>query len=156
TWHYHFYAFWQFTCTSYVSSTEVELWTVAFEEWRVTTTFIFRQYVHFCYELGVRSYRVWLTQYLTTLNVITLGTTQQNTYVLACTTFVEQFAEHFYTSTGRFLSFGNTDNLNLFTYFNNTALYTTGYHSTATRNREYVFYWREEWPVDWQHWLWNV
>ena len=47
TWHYHFYAVWQFNCTSYVSSTEVELWTVTFEEWSVTTTFIFTQYVDF-------------------------------------------------------------------------------------------------------------
>ena len=30
-----------FDCTSYVSCTEIELWTVTFEEWSVTTTFIF-------------------------------------------------------------------------------------------------------------------
>ena len=30
--------------TSYVSSTEVELWTVVSEEWSVTTTFFFAQY----------------------------------------------------------------------------------------------------------------
>jgi hypothetical protein len=47
TWHYHFYAVWQLNSTSYVSRTEVELWTVTFEEWSVTTTFIFTQYVDF-------------------------------------------------------------------------------------------------------------
>ena len=48
TWHYHFNAFWQLAVTSYVSSTEVELWTVAFEEWSVTTAFFFGQNVNFC------------------------------------------------------------------------------------------------------------
>ncbi len=38
-WHYHFNAFWQLAVTSHVSSTEVELWTVAFEERSVTTAF---------------------------------------------------------------------------------------------------------------------
>ena len=36
-----------------VSCTEVELWTVAFEEWSVTTTFIFGQNINFCYKVGV-------------------------------------------------------------------------------------------------------
>src|SRR5690606_25676802 len=133
-WHYHFYAFWQFNSTSYVSSTEVELWTVAFEEWSVTTTFFFRQYVHFRFELGVRSYRVWLTQNLATLNFVTLGTAQQNTYVLTRTTFVEQLAEHFNTGTGGFDGVFQTNDLNFLTHLDDTALNTTGYHSTATRN----------------------
>src|SRR5690606_3452034 len=40
-WHNHFNTFRQLYCTCYVSSTEVELWTVAFEEWSVTTTLFF-------------------------------------------------------------------------------------------------------------------
>src|SRR5690606_29490801 len=47
TWHNHFNTFWQFYCTGHVSGTEVELWTVAFEEGCMTTTFIFTQHVHF-------------------------------------------------------------------------------------------------------------
>ena len=39
--------------TGYVGSTEVELWTVAFEERSVTTAFFFAQHVHFSFELGV-------------------------------------------------------------------------------------------------------
>src|SRR5690554_5336744 len=41
TWHYHLDAFWQLTASGYVSGTEVELWTVAFEEWSVTSAFFF-------------------------------------------------------------------------------------------------------------------
>lgn len=47
TWHYHFHAFWQFNGTGHVSSTEVELRTVTFEEWRMTPTFIFAQNINF-------------------------------------------------------------------------------------------------------------
>src|SRR5471030_1077053 len=45
--HYHLYAFWQFDGTGHVSCTEVELWTVAFEEWSMTTTFFFAQDINF-------------------------------------------------------------------------------------------------------------
>ena len=41
--HYHLNTLWQLTRACHVSGAEVKLWTVAFEEWRVTTTFIFRQ-----------------------------------------------------------------------------------------------------------------
>merc|ERR1712000_629103 len=45
--HYHFNAFRQLTSTCYVSGTEVELGTVAFEERRVTTTFFEQLTEHF-------------------------------------------------------------------------------------------------------------
>src|SRR5471030_2361402 len=47
TWHYHLYAFWQFDGTCHVSCTEVELWTVAFEERSMTAAFIFAQNINF-------------------------------------------------------------------------------------------------------------
>src|SRR5690606_7554493 len=98
--HDHFYAVRQFARTDHVSGPEVELRTVALEERSMTTTFFFGQHVHFTLELGVRLDGARYTQNLTTLNVVTLGTTQQNTYVLTGTTFVQQLAEHLNTSTG--------------------------------------------------------
>ncbi|BBG29096.1 anti restriction protein [Zymobacter palmae] len=137
--HYHFNAFRQFTSTSYVSGTEVELRTIAFEERSVTTAFVFRQDVHFRVELGVRSDSTRLSQNLTTFDFVTFGTTQQRTNVLTCTTFVEQFAEHFNTSNGSFGGFAQTNDFDFFTSLNDTALYTTGNNGTTTRDREYVF-----------------
>jgi len=64
----------------------------------------------------------YMGQYLTTLNFFTLSTTQQNTAVLASTTFVKQLAEHLNTSTGSLGCISDTDNLNLFTNLNNTTL----------------------------------
>src|SRR5690554_689808 len=91
--HDHFHAFGQFAGTGHVSGTEVELRTVALEERGVTTTFVLAQYVDFGFELGVRLDGARLGQNLTTLNVFTLGTTQQNTNVLTGTAFVQQLAE---------------------------------------------------------------
>src|SRR5690606_2448091 len=104
----------------------------------------------------MRCYRVWLAQYLATLNFVTLGTTKQNTHVLTRTTFVEQLAEHFNTGTGSFGGVFQTNDCDLFTYFNNTALHTTSYHSTATRDREHVFYWHQEGLIDSTYRLRNV
>jgi hypothetical protein len=43
--------------------------------------------------------RSWLTQYLATLNVFTLRTTQQDTNVITRLTLIQQLTEHFYSST---------------------------------------------------------
>src|SRR5471032_2717025 len=155
-WHYHFNAFRQFAVTSHVSSTEVELWTVAFEERSVTTAFFFAQHVHFSFELGVRLNRTWLNQNLATLNVVTLGTTQQNAAVLASTTFVEQLTEHFNTGAGGDGSVTQTNDFQWILNLNDTALDTTSYNSTATGDREYVFDWHQERLVDNTNWIWNV
>src|SRR5690606_4209973 len=88
TWHHHFSTGWQFNSTSHVSGTEVELWTVAIEEWCMTTTFIFTQHVDLCCEFGVRLDGAGLGQYLATFDFFTLGTAQQYTNVVTCLTLV--------------------------------------------------------------------
>src|SRR5471032_2609859 len=155
-WHNHFNAFRQFAVTSHVSSTEVELWTVAFEERSVTTAFFFAQNVNFGFELGVRLNRTWLNHNLTTLNVVTLGTTQQNAAVLASTTFVEQLTEHFNTGAGGDSSVTQTNDFQWILNLDDTALDTTGYNSTATGDRENVFDWHQERLVDNANWFWDV
>src|SRR3989338_8374368 len=156
TWHYHLNAFRQFAVTSYVSSTEVELRTVAFEERSVTTAFFFAQHVHFCSESGVRLNRTWLDQNLATLYVVTLGATQQNAAVLASTTFVEQLAEHFNTGTGGLGGITQTNDLDFFLDLDDTALDTASYHGATTGDREHVFDWHQERLVDFTNWLWDL
>src|SRR5690554_1092328 len=137
--HYHLNTFRQFARTGHVSGPEVELRTVALEERSMTTTFFFGQYVHFTLELGVRLDRTRYTQNLTTLYVVTLGTTQQNTYVLTGTTFVQQLAEHLNASTSGLGGITDTNDFHFVTNADDTTLYTTGNYSTTARDREYVF-----------------
>ena len=83
TWHHHLNTFWQLAVTSHISRTEVELRTITLEEWRMTTTLLLAQNVNLSSELGMRLDGARLDQNLATLNIITLGTTQQNAAVLA-------------------------------------------------------------------------
>src|SRR5690606_5008584 len=146
--HYHLDAFRQFAVTGHISRTEVELRTVALEERRMTTAFFLAQYVDFAFELGVRLDGARLGQYLATLDVITLGAAQQHANGLTRTAFVEQLAEHLDTGAGGLGGITNTNNLDLFLDTDDAALDTTGYHCTATGDREHVFDRHQERLVD--------
>ncbi|CAI2039766.1 Uncharacterised protein [Serratia fonticola] len=98
----------------------------------------------------------WFSQYLTTFDVFTLDTTQQNTNVLTSTAFVQQFAEHFNASTGRLNGVFDTNDFNFFANFNDTALNTTGNYGTTTGDGEYVFDWQQERLIDSTLWFWDV
>src|SRR5690554_7835574 len=104
----------------------------------MTTTLFFGQYVHFTLEHSVRLDGARYTQNLTTLNVVTLGTTQQNTYVLTGTTFVQQLAEHLNTSTGSLGGVADTHDFHFVTYLDDATLNTASYNGTTTGDGEYV------------------
>ena len=112
----------------------------------MTTTFFFAQHVHFALELGVRLDGARHTQNLTTLNVVTLGTTQQNTNVLTSTTFVQQLAEHLNTGTNGLHGIFDTDDFHFVTNLDDATLNTTGYNRTATRDGEHVLDRHQERP----------
>src|SRR5690606_20361519 len=99
-------------------------------------------------ELGVRLNRARLGQHLATLNVIALGTTQQNTNVLTGTAFVQQLAEHLNTGTGGLGGVLDTNNFHFLANLHDATLYTAGHDGTATRDREYVFDRHQERTVD--------
>ena len=134
--HYHFYSFRQGAITSYVRSTEVELWAVTFEKWSVTATFFFAQYINFTLEFKVRVYRTWLANNHTTTDGFFVDTTQEDTGVVTSFTAVKQLAEHFYTRYRRFqwffAFFLHTDDLNWITNVDNATLNTASSNSTTT------------------------
>lgn len=88
--HHHLNTRWQRHHTRHVGRAEVELRTVAGEEWRVTATLILAQNVGFRLELRVWRDRAGLRQYLATLHIFTLQATQQDPCVVARRCFVEQ------------------------------------------------------------------
>ncbi|MPN25203.1 hypothetical protein SDC9_172610 [bioreactor metagenome] len=104
----------------------------------------------------MRSSSSWLSQNLSTLNIVFFNTTEQNTDVIASLTLVELFSKHFDTSHhGRFL-LADTDNINWITNFDDTGFDTTRYHGSPTFDREHVFDWHQERLVQITHWLVNV
>src|SRR5690606_633008 len=118
--------------------------------------FFFAQNVDFAFELGVRLDGARLGQNLATLDVITLGAAQQHADVLACTAFVEQLAEHFNAGAGGLGGITDTNDLDLFLDFDQTALDTTSYHGATTGDREHVFDRHQKRLVDGTNRLRNV
>ncbi|CAG8871572.1 hypothetical protein PS627_04520 [Pseudomonas fluorescens] len=100
--------------------------------------------------------RTWLDQNLATLNVVTLGTTQQNAAVLASTTFVQQLAEHLNTGAGGGGGVTQTNDLQRVLNADDATLDTAGNNGTTTRDREYVFDRHQERLVDCTLRLWDV
>src|SRR5690625_1094848 len=125
--------------TGDVRRTEVKLRTIAFEKWRMTTTLFLGKNVDLGSKISVRLDGARSSQYLTTLDIFTLGTAQQYTHVITCLPLVKQLAEHLNTSTSRLGGLTDTNNLDLVTNPDDTALYTTGDNSTTTGNGENVF-----------------
>ena len=113
TGHNHLGALGEGDNAGHVSGTEVELRTVVGVEGVVTATLILGEDVDVCLELGVGGDGARLHDNLTTLNIVTLQTTQQQTTVLACPCFVELLVEHLDTGNGGLLNRADTDNLDL-------------------------------------------
>src|SRR5690606_13656772 len=124
--------------TGHIRGAEVELRTVTLEEWRMTATFVLAQDIHLSLELGVRGNRTRLGQYLAALHILTLGTAQQHTHVLARTTFIKQLAEHLNTGAGGLGGVLQAPDLDLVTHLANAALNTASHHRAATRDREHI------------------
>ena len=155
--HYHFYAFWQSDGTGYVGGTEVELWTIAIEEWFMTATFFFRQDVYLGFELGVWGDGVWMCQYLTTFDFFLIYTTEQYADVVPCFCMVEDLTEHFYAGADGLLDFWlDTYDLQFVADFQLATFYTTGCYGTTTGDGENVFDWHQEWLIDVTGWGWDV
>src|SRR5690554_7132740 len=96
-----------------VGGTEVELRAVVRVEGVVTATLVLRQDVRRALELRVRGDRADLDDDLTTLDVLALRTTQEQTTVLAGPGLVELLVEHLDARDGRLLRRTDTDDLDL-------------------------------------------
>src|ERR1700693_3119430 len=130
--HHHLDALRQLHVAGYVRGTEVKLWTVAREKRGVTAAFFLGQHVGFRFELGVRRDRTRLANYLAALHIFFFCAAQQQTYVIARETFVQQLAKHFHASDHLLLCGAETDDLDFFANFYLAALHSAGnYRATA-------------------------
>jgi hypothetical protein len=82
--------------TGYVSCTEEKLWTIFVEEWSVTTTFFFFQYINlalnFCEALQNLALRLPYHDGFLPYRYL-----EQQTCIVTSFTTVKDFAEHFHT-----------------------------------------------------------
>src|SRR5690625_246870 len=100
TGHDHLGAFRQRHDAGDIGGAEVELRTVVVEERRVAAALLLGQDDDLALELTVRGGRTRLDDDLTTLDVLALGTTQEQTDVVTGLALVEELAEHLHTGDG--------------------------------------------------------
>ena len=85
-----------------------------------------------------------LSQYLSTLNLIAVYTTQQGTDVVTSLCEVQLLAEHFQTGDDRLTRFADTNDLNFLTHVDNTTLNTASRNRTTASDRHNVLYGHQE------------
>ena len=148
TWHAHLYAIWKLADTSYVSCSEVELRSVVCEERSMTATLVLGKNVNLSGKLLVALYSTRLAENLTSLDLVTVDTTKEKTYVITSLTYLKDLTEHLDTCNDRLLVLAETKELNLVTNLNHTCLDTASCDCTTTCDREHVLNRHKEWLID--------
>src|SRR3989344_8995391 len=120
--HNHFHPLWQSRFSSHVSSSQVELWSIAFEKRSMATTLFFGQDVDFGIKFSVRLDATGRGHHLASFHIVFLNTSQKQANIISRLTFVKKFAEHFDTSHYRVGGFfSNTDDFDGFIYLDLTS-----------------------------------
>ena len=105
----------------------------------MTATLVLCQYINLTAELCVGVNCAGLCKNLTSLDLSSLNTTEENTYVVACLSIVKSLSEHLKTCNNNFSSlFCKTNDLNFFRSLDLTSLNSTCSNSTTTCDCEYV------------------
>ena len=73
-----------------------------------------------------------MAEHHTTLDLVLVDTTEQQTNVITSLTLVKDLTEHLDTSYNRLLVLAKTEQLNLITNVDDTSLNTTSSNSTTT------------------------
>ena len=137
--HAHLGALGQRDNTGNVGRSEVELRTIVVEERGMTAALVLGQDVNLAAELGVRMNGAGLAENLTTLDLVSLNTTEQNTNVVASLSKVQRLAEHLKAGDNGLLALlGEADDLDFLANLRHAALHTTGSNGAAAGNREDV------------------
>lgn len=131
--HYHLDTCRQGDFTRAVHRAEVELRTILVAERSVTATLFLLQYIDGCLESLERLDLARMAENHTALDLILVDTTEEQTNVITCATFVKYLAEHLDTCDGGVLVLTETEQLNSVTNVDDTSLDTARCHgSTAS------------------------
>ncbi|KAH3677597.1 hypothetical protein WICPIJ_008940, partial [Wickerhamomyces pijperi] len=150
-------AFWEGQDDSDVTGSDEQLWSVVLSETGVSTTFFLGQDVKGGQELGVGRDRANLGDNHTSLDVVTLDTSQQDTTVVTSHGGVQFLLEHFDTSdSGLDWGLVVADDFNFVTLLQVTTLNTAGDNGTSTRDGEHVFDTHQERLFQVSLWGWDV
>ncbi len=137
--HNHFNVRGEFDGAGNVSRSEVELRTIAVEECGVTAALFLLQYVNLRAELGVRIDGAGFSKNLTSLDALSVDTTQKRADVVACVSLVKELSEHFKTGDGGLNGVVDTNDLNLILNLYAASFNSAGSDGAAAGDGEDVF-----------------
>ncbi len=105
----------------------------------MTATLVLSQNVYLTTELCVGVNCAGLCKNLTSLDLSSLNTTEENTYVVACLSIVKSLSEHLKTCNNNFsLLVCKTNDFNFLRSLNLASLYSTCSNCTTACDCEYV------------------
>ena len=123
----------------------------------MTATLVLCKNVNLSCELVMALYRTWLNKTLSSLDLVSLNTTEQRTDVVTSLSLIKKLTEHLDTSYNNLTNvLVNTNDLNLVRYVKCTTLYTACSNCTTACDGEYVLNWHKEWLICVTLWIRNV
>ena len=129
----------KFANTCYVCCSEVELWTVVVEEWSMTSTFVFCQYVNLACEFLMAVYCTWFDKNLSSFDLCSLNTTKKCSDVISSLSLIKKLTEHLDSCYNSLLNvLVDTDDFNFVRYVKCSTLYSTSCNCSTSCDREYV------------------
>src|SRR5690625_2182068 len=131
-----------------IGRTEVELRTIAGEEWSVTTTLLLRQHIDLSLELRMWRDRARLGKDHPTLDILLGNTTKEETDVVTSKTLIEELPKHLDTGDDRRLIRTKANELELLRDLHTPTHNTTSRNRTTTGDREDILNGHEEGTVD--------
>src|SRR6266702_1305815 len=149
---HHLHPLWQLDGPSDISGANVELRTIAIEEGRVPTSFLFGEHIDLRLEVPMRLDRPRPGQHLSSLDLVALHSPQQAPYIVSRDTFGQLLIEH--------LDAGDDDGADLIMHADNidgladldgAALNATGGHGAPSLDAEHVLHREQEGLVGGPH-----
>src|SRR3990172_644237 len=138
--HYHLNSAWQLYHPGNIRCPEIKLWPVTIKKRRMSAALFLCQYICLCYKLRMRGYCPGLCQYLTPLNLILLGPSQQYSYIVSSHPAVQKLAKHLYTGGNCLCRSPQSYYLNLFSYLDNSPVNPSCYHCAPSGYAEHILY----------------
>src|SRR3989344_1410204 len=146
-WHNHFYTAWQRCFSCYVSCSNKELRSVSCKERCMSSAFFFCKNICFCFKFFVRRNRAWLCNNLSSFNVCFFNTSQEQSNIISCLSFIKHFSKHFYSGYNRLFCSFNSDYFNRLVNFDLSSFNSSRNNCSSSFNREDVFNRHKEWFV---------
>ena len=137
--HAHLYSLWKIALTCNVCCSEVELRSVVVEERCMTSTLVLGKDINLTLEVLMACYCARLAENLSSLDLVTVDTTEKSSDVITSLSLIKKLTEHLDTCNDSLLNlFLDTNDLKRIIEVKSTTLYTACSNCSTSCDGEYV------------------